>query len=341
MLEGIVGQAGEPRAARARRAAAAFERDRVEVGDAALAPATRASSATMASRRRRDARARSAGSAPSRPGQQLGDRARRRAVLRQDQDAPPRREMQAQRVERPAVQAQRRAIGERPAEPRGGEAEGAGLRQDRHLLARESGGPGSTPTPYHIGSPLASTTTRRPRRAAIAAIVAASGLPPDRRSAAPGRHHRQMARAADQHLGGLDQRARRRREPGEPVLADADDGEPGLTPSPASALTAAAASALPPRRPASAMKASPPEVGERRLGLGGADKADRKAEHQRRLRRAVGEHLEQMEQRGRRVADRDHRAGEMRPPQLDRGGRAGRRLGCRRAAQSRDRRACR
>src|SRR6185312_6163192 len=73
------------------------------------------------------------------------------------------------------------------------------------------------------------------------------------------RHQRQMALAADQHLGAGDERARRGRDAVKAILADADDGEPHAhgDASCASALTAAAASALPPRRPMSAMKGSP------------------------------------------------------------------------------------
>ena len=50
--------------------------------------------------------------------------------------------MKPQRVERAPVQGDRRAIGERPAEPRGRKAEGAGLRQDSDLLARKAAGQG-------------------------------------------------------------------------------------------------------------------------------------------------------------------------------------------------------
>ena len=62
-----------------------------------------------------------------------------------------------------------------------------------------------------------------------------------------------MTGAADQHLGGLDERASRRSETGQPVLAYADHGEPRSHSALASALTAAAASALPPRRPCNVM----------------------------------------------------------------------------------------
>src|SRR5215472_8271364 len=58
-----------------------------------------------------------------------------------------------------------------------------------------------------------------------------------------------MARTSDQHLGSFDQRARGRAEPGELVFTDTYDRQPALHTGLASALTAAAASALPPRRP--------------------------------------------------------------------------------------------
>src|SRR5260221_6711895 len=74
-----------------------------------------------------------------------------------------------------------------------------------------------------------------------------------------GRPQREGALAADQHFRALDERARSGGEAVEPVLADADDRQPHThhMSSPLSALTAAAASALPPRRPASATKGRP------------------------------------------------------------------------------------
>ena len=65
----------------------------------------------------------------------------------------------------------------------------------------------------------------------------------------------ETAAAADQYLGSLDQRPRCWAEPGKPILHDADDAEPAAHPRvpPISALTAAAARALPPRRPRNAM----------------------------------------------------------------------------------------
>src|SRR6266702_250536 len=63
--------------------------------------------------------------------------------------------------------------------------------------------------------------------------------------------------------------------------------------------------------------------GERFLSLGGADKADREAEDHGGPVGTSRQHLEEMEERRRRVADRDHRPGEMRAPKPDRSGAAG------------------
>ena len=64
-------------------------------------------------------------------------------------------------------------------------------------------------------------------------------------------HPIEMALSADHHPSLLDHRARRRRQPVRAVVAHAHHREPGLHPDrgPDSALTAAAAMALPPRRP--------------------------------------------------------------------------------------------
>ena len=66
-------------------------------------------------------------------------------------------------------------------------------------------------------------------------------------------HHGQVAGATHQHLRPVHEGTGFRAEAVEPVLAQADDGKPGLhrVQAPARALTAAAASALPPRRPRS------------------------------------------------------------------------------------------
>src|SRR5579862_2168034 len=71
------------------------------------------------------------------------------------------------------------------------------------------------------------------------------------------RHQGQMAAAADNKIGAFDQRARRAGKPAPAILANSDHRQPGAHDGPMSALTAAAASALPPRRPLSAMKGMP------------------------------------------------------------------------------------
>ena len=171
------------------------------------------------------------------------------------------------------------------------------------------------PTPYHIGSPLANTATLAPRRASIASIVGRERAFPTDPLGAVVRHHAEMARAADQHLGGFDQRPRRRREAGDPVLADADDGEPGPHPALASALTAAAASALPPRRPWRVMNSSPcPKAASAAFASAAPTNPTGKPRTSAGFGAPLRQQLEQSKERGRRVADRNHRALQMRPP---------------------------
>src|SRR5580700_1237762 len=191
---------------------------------------------------------------PASLGEQAGDPARGRPVFRQQQQPASRREMQPQRIERPAMQAQTGAIGKRPAEPCHREAECARLRQDRHLVAgKMAGEQHADPVPQRVaagqyGDPPAAALGDDPERVG-------EWLGPDNPLGSAGWRERQMPFAADQGLGSFDQRARRRAQSGEPILADADDAEPpahsGI---PAiKALTAAATSALPPRRPLSAI----------------------------------------------------------------------------------------
>ena len=85
-----------------------------------------------------------------------------------------------------------------------------------------------SPTPKHIGSPLASTTTRRPRSASRSSSVASSGRAPAQALAEVFGHHREMAFAADQELPVLHDRARRRAQRCQPGIADADHVEPRL-----------------------------------------------------------------------------------------------------------------
>ena len=310
--------------ARAPGAGAAGDRDRVEVGNPAIAPGLRLVgdddlrlpprwASTVSRLGPQPSPVSSAATALGVP--PSSDRISMRRL---------RGEMQPQGVERPAVQGDRRAVGERPTEPRGRQAEGARLRQDRHLLARKAAGQGDADAvPHRVaagqhGHPPAAAgfdrVDRPPQRP----------LPDDPLGAAV-RHHAEMARAADQHLGGFDQRTRCRREAGDPVLADADNGEPGCHPALASALTAAAASALPPRRPCSVMNWSPcPNAASAALASAAPTKPTGKPRTRAGFGRTLREHFEQPEQRRRCVADRDHRARQMRAPEIDRGSRAGR-----------------
>jgi hypothetical protein len=123
-----------------------------------------------------------------------------------------------------------------------------------------------------------------------------------------------MALAADQNLRAIQQSPRRAAQALAPVLTDAQDRQPrghGAGSSGAArALTAAAARALPPRRPRKVRNGTP------------WDEAHRKAQDRRWPRPALQQQLEQAEQRGWRIADRHHGARQMGPPKLDRGGRA-------------------
>ena len=149
-------------------------------------------------------------------------------------------------------------------------------------------------------------------------------------------------------VDGLDQAPRLEREQLGIARADADAVEavPASVTrhsvSLASAFTAAAAIALPPRRPCTTRCSSAAGWrGELGLGLRRADEADGHADHGRRPVGARLDHLEQPEERGRRVADDDDRAGEPRPPQLH-GGRACASCRARRRAAARPgARACR
>ena len=114
-----------------------------------------------------------------------------------------------------------------------------------------------------------------------------------------------LARPARSGSPGRPGRGRRRRGAASPGRAS---GAPSSSPSAlASALTAAAAMALPPRRPCTTTNGTRAVARERLLRFGRADEADRDADHGRRARRALVQHLEQAEQGGRRVADRDER----------------------------------
>ena len=88
----------------------------------------------------------------------------------------------------------------------------------------------ATPMPKCIGSPVASTTTGLPRRDQMSSSVSDSGEAQLFFSARACVDHRQMALAADDQLGALDQRLQRARQGLDAVLADADDVSQTLMP---------------------------------------------------------------------------------------------------------------
>ena len=151
----------------------------------------------------------------------------RRLVPREREDALARLQVRQDRLERPAVQRQRRAVLLAPAEPGGGEREGRG-RRDAERLARRK-------------APHQHRADAEEER--IAARQHADGPPApgldhveralDRRGPGEGfggeiAGEREMAPAADDEFGLRKQRARGRRKAVDPVLADADHGEPFL-----------------------------------------------------------------------------------------------------------------
>src|SRR5271170_820617 len=135
------------------------------------------------------------------------------------------------------------------------------MRQDRHFVAREMlSEQRAGAVPHWVAA--------REHDDAPAALRGNGGdrlaerLAPRQTFRRPLRHHRQMANAADDDFRCLYQRARGWGKPGEAVVADADHGEPRFHwPIPmAIALTAAAASALPPRLPLRAINSRSPNA---------------------------------------------------------------------------------
>ena len=132
--------------------------------------------------------------------------------------------------------------------------------------------------------------------------------------------------AADDHLRRLDKRPGGRRQALEPVLADADDVQPGLAhASPAaSALTAAAAMALPPRRPRTVTKGMPwGSEASRAFDSAAPTKPTGKPRISAGLGAPCLDPLHQTEEGGRRIADRDDGACQPLVPEIDLGGAAG------------------
>ena len=129
VLERIVGKAGEARKDAGPRFRPAFERNRVEVGNRPLAPTSRRGGHDTPVEAAEVAQYRQAARAPAEPGQQRCNGAGCVAVRGQRQHPTAGCEVKPQCVERVRMQADRSAIGKRPAELSGRQAEGTRLRQ--------------------------------------------------------------------------------------------------------------------------------------------------------------------------------------------------------------------
>ena len=275
---------------------------------------------------RRDARARSAGSAPSRvAASSARDRRRRVAVLRQDQERARRARDAGADVSsgRPCRVSVAHSASGQPSRA-AARLKALGCGRIDHFLAAENGGRAArrrrttrVAARQHDDPPAAHA--RRCRRSYRRAAVARGGA--RRRRSAPSPDGARRRRAPRRSRPA---RAPPARNPASPSSPMPMTREPGVTARAPQQRVDRRRGERAAAAPACSVDEGEAEriLGERRLGLGGADKPDRKAENERRLRRARGDHLEQMKERGRRVADRDHGALEMRPPQLDRGGRA-------------------
>ena len=129
------------------------------------------------------------------------------------------------RSQRPAMQAEAGAIGERPAEPRRREREGGSLRTAGHFVRRNQ--------LCEFGANA--VMERVPCRQNAYVLVSAGedqlvgfgewagpdcGLGPDRRS------QRKVTRAANHEVGAVESRKGPRRQPGTAVLANSDDRQP-------------------------------------------------------------------------------------------------------------------
>ena len=160
-------------------------------------------------------------------GEQRRELGRRRLVPRKGEDARSRLQVRQDRLERPTVQRQRRAVLLAPAEPGGGEREGRGRRNAERFARRKA--------PHQHRSDA--------EKERIAARQHADGPPAagldqverafDRRGPGDGlggeiAGEREMAPATDDEFGLREKRARGRRKAVDPVLADPDQGEPFL-----------------------------------------------------------------------------------------------------------------
>ena len=154
---------------------------------------------------------------------------RRLAVPRQREDARAGLQMAHDAFQRAAMQADRRHVLQRPAEPRGGQAEGRRLRQAERLV----GGNGAQ---QHVADAVVERIAARQH--ARPAGRDASRFPASRRRSGSARRAAGRVISASARprwrlppttsSAAATSRARHRREAVEAVLADADDGQPAL-----------------------------------------------------------------------------------------------------------------
>ena len=156
---------------------------------------------------------------------QLG---RGRVVPGQRKNARAWLQMRNDRLERPAVQREQRAILLAPAEPRRGERKGGGRRERRSSRPAAKRRISMAPTPKKNGSPLASTQTERPRRASMASSAFSIGDGQTHRLGLQRSGERKMALAADDKVRLRDELPRGRSKAVDPVLADADEAKPAF-----------------------------------------------------------------------------------------------------------------
>ncbi len=124
------------------------------------------------------------------------------------------------------MQADQRHILQRPAEPRGGQAEGGGLRQAERLRRRNR-------AQQHVADAIVERIAARQHHDRPAAMLldfrhrlADRAGPGEPAAADQPVGQAEMALAAHHQLGRGDQPLRHRREAVDAVLADADDGQP-------------------------------------------------------------------------------------------------------------------
>ena len=245
----VVRQAGHPRQNLGVGPGATFDGEGVEVGAAGMVPGF-GDAVDAPFLRTAQVLEHGDGARPEPAlGQQRRRLRRRIAVPAQHQHSHIGGDGEVEVGERPPMHGQGFHIGQRPHHPRGGKAEGPGIRQHGDLGRIEPPGQvGAGAVVHRIAGRQHDHPTAAPLGDLVQRRLEASG--PGQALGGGLGDHRLMTVAADQEFGGVDQGAGGRAQAAEAVVANADDGEPGGHPwSPPRALTAAAAKALPPRRP--------------------------------------------------------------------------------------------